>query len=135
MNGMSQPLGTVDFSPINCNKKLTHIDQFDPNDNISSDCNIEICKINTTTLDDGIFLVPSVAQPPPMIVDLLPLPPPSPPRYPSHHRKSIQLSDFAYSIYSASFASLLTFIHILSKSFDYKKAIHDLHCTRQILDN
>ena len=40
-------------------------------------------------------------------------------------RKSIKLSDFAYSYYSSSFASFLASIHCLSEPSSYKEVILD----------
>jgi len=67
----------IPFYSISSN---SHIDPFGLNDNA------------TPHIDTP--LVPRDTQQPPMIVD----PPPlhSPPRYPSHHRKPTQLSDFVY---------------------------------------
>ncbi|XP_039688543.1 uncharacterized protein [Medicago truncatula] len=97
---------------------LIHIDLFGSNDNVSSDSNVESCRINSMPQDDN---VPPTVQSPPIAVD-----PPSPsPRYPTRQRTSTQLPEFIYSMYSASFASFLTTIHSLSEPSSYKEAILD----------
>jgi hypothetical protein len=106
--------------------ELTHIDPFGCNDNVSSNCNFENCRTDTTaTPDTDIPLVPTATQEPPATVDTLPPTPPPPPHYPSRSRKSTQLPDFVYSTYSASFASFLTSIHSLSEPSSYKEASLD----------
>jgi len=63
---------------------LTHIDLFGSNDNVSSDSNVESCRINSIPQDDDVPLVPSAIQSTPVTVD-----PPSPsPRYPTRQRTS-----------------------------------------------
>ncbi|KAI5438813.1 hypothetical protein KIW84_024513 [Lathyrus oleraceus] len=92
-------------SHITSSSKLIHVDPFGHNDNISSDCNFENCRTDTTaTPDTDIPLAPTNIQETPAIVD------PPRPRYPSRHHKYTKLSNFVYSTYSTSFASFLTFI-------------------------
>ncbi|CAI8618374.1 unnamed protein product [Vicia faba] len=84
-------------SYITSSSKLTHIDPFGYNDNVSIDYNYENYKTDTTsTLDTNIPLVPMATQETPATVD------PPPPCYPSRECKSTQLPDFSYSTYSAS---------------------------------
>ncbi|KAI5397549.1 hypothetical protein KIW84_063389 [Lathyrus oleraceus] len=102
-------------SRITSSSKLTHIDPFGNNDNVSSDCNFEnFMTDTTTTTHNDIPLVPGTTQKPLAIVD------PSPPRYPSRDRKSTKFPDFVYSTY---FASFLTSIHSLYEPSSYKEAI------------
>ncbi|KAI5413937.1 hypothetical protein KIW84_058184 [Lathyrus oleraceus] len=50
-------------SHVTSNSKLTHIVPFDHNDNVSSDCNFENCRINTTaTPDIDTPLVPTATE-------------------------------------------------------------------------
>jgi hypothetical protein len=99
--------------------ELTQIDPFGLDNNVSSDCNFENCRDDTTASPNiDIPLVPTATQQPPTTVDpplIVEPPPPPPPHYPSRDRKSTQLPDFVYSTYSASFASFLTSIHSLSE--------------------
>ncbi|CAJ2639186.1 unnamed protein product [Trifolium pratense] len=112
--------------------ELTNIDPFGVDNDMSSDCNFENCRDGTSATPDTYApLVPSATQQPPTTVvpTALPLPPPPPTppprRYPSRDRKSTQLPDFVYSIYSDSFASFLTSVHSLSEPSSYKEAILD----------
>ncbi|KAI5401815.1 hypothetical protein KIW84_066328 [Lathyrus oleraceus] len=107
-------------SHVTSSSKLTHIEHFDHNNNVSSYCNFKNCMTDTTaTPDIDILLVPATTQEPPTIVD------PLPPRYPSSDRKSTQFPNFVYSTYSASLSSFLTSIHSLSEPSSYKEVIID----------
>ncbi|CAJ2650750.1 unnamed protein product [Trifolium pratense] len=102
---------------------LINIDPFGIDNDISSDCNFENCRDDTSaTPDTYVPSVPITTQQPPVTV--VPTAPP-PPRYPSRDRKSTQLPDFVYSTYSTSFASFLTSIHSLSEPSSYKEAVLD----------
>jgi hypothetical protein len=110
--------------------ELTNIDPFGVDNDISSDCNFENCRDGTSAAPDTYapFVPSATQQPPATVVSTAPPPPPPSPtpppsRYPSRDRKSTQLPDFVYSIYSPSFASFLTSVHSLSEPSSYKEAI------------
>lgn len=114
--------------------KLIHIDHFSFDDDISSYCNVENCRVYTiSTPNLDVSLVPTAFQQPHAIVDptphitttLSPLPPLHPRRYPSCHCKYTNFSDYIYSIYSTSFVYLLTYIHSFPELSSYKKVILD----------
>ena len=92
-------------SHITSSSKLTHIDPFGHDDNVSSDCNFVSCRTDTTTPNIDILLVPSAAQQAPAIVD--PRPPSSPPHYPSRHRKFTKLPDLFHLLRFFCFFSKL----------------------------
>lgn len=102
--------------------ELINIDNFSLNDDICIDCNVENYRDDTMATSDTNFpFVPMAIPQPPTIV--CPTLPPPPPHYLSRDRKSTQLPEFFYSIYSSSFASFLTSIHSLYEPSSYKETI------------
>ncbi|XP_022873539.1 uncharacterized protein LOC111392423 [Olea europaea var. sylvestris] len=106
---------------------LIHIDPFF--NNINSPLFHTVCTVDslsptgTHALAHDTPLASMASQAPPEVVNSAPAPSLS--RYPQRIRKSIQLSDFAYSCYSKSLCCFLTSIHKLSEPSSYKKAILD----------